>query len=169
MGLLRTAWCKLFSVTLLHFPCSTCFRCNIHPSSGAAYNVHADDTGKCTCRGPNPSVPATTCEVIRHFLFVSGQRSLRGYSNWSTTFRRPETRKWRFEIQEGQETGAICNRHATPVDDRPYRVPDRCYHATHLGQGQSSHRGGASVISLTGLELDTNNNNNNNNNNNMFA
>ena len=29
--------------------CSTCFGCNTHPSSGATYNVHADDTGKCTC------------------------------------------------------------------------------------------------------------------------
>ena len=44
MGLLRPAWCKLFSVTLLHFPCSTCFGCNIHPSSGASYNVHAAGT-----------------------------------------------------------------------------------------------------------------------------
>ena len=34
MGLLRPAWCKLFSVILLHFPRSTCFGCHIHPSSG---------------------------------------------------------------------------------------------------------------------------------------
>jgi hypothetical protein len=112
----------------------------------------------CTCRGLTPSSPATnictTYEVIHHLLLVSGQRSLRGYPNWSATCRNPETRKWWFEIQEGQETGAICNRHATHVDDRSYRVPDRCYHATHLGQGQSPHRGTASIISLTGLKFD---------------
>ena len=28
--------------------CSTCFGYNTYPSSGATYNVHADDTGKCT-------------------------------------------------------------------------------------------------------------------------
>ena len=49
LGLLRPVWCKLFSVTLLHFPCSTCFGCNIHPSSGASYNAHAAGTFKCTC------------------------------------------------------------------------------------------------------------------------
>ena len=42
MGLLGPAWCKLFSVILLHLFHSTCFGCNIHPSSGAIYNVHAD-------------------------------------------------------------------------------------------------------------------------------
>lgn len=108
----------------------------------------------CTCRGPNPSVPATTYEMIHHFLLVSGQRSLRGYPNRSTAFRKPETRKWRFEIQAGQEAGAICNRHAASVDDRPYRIPDRCYHATHLGQDQSPLRGRASIISLTGMKFD---------------
>ena len=41
MGLLGPAWCKLFSVTLLHLLHSTCFGCNIHPSSGASYNAHA--------------------------------------------------------------------------------------------------------------------------------
>ena len=45
MGLLRPAWCKF---TLLHFPCSTCFGCNIHPTSGASYNAHAAGTCKCT-------------------------------------------------------------------------------------------------------------------------
>ena len=48
-GLLRPAWCKLFSVTLLHFPRSTCFGCHIHPSSGASYNAHAASKCKCTC------------------------------------------------------------------------------------------------------------------------
>jgi len=28
--------------------CSTCFGSNTHPSSGASYNAHAADTGKCT-------------------------------------------------------------------------------------------------------------------------
>ena len=32
-----------------YFITITCFGCNTHPSSGATYNVHADDTGKCTC------------------------------------------------------------------------------------------------------------------------
>ena len=41
MGLLGPAWCKLFSVILLHLFHSTCFGCNIHPSSGASYNAHA--------------------------------------------------------------------------------------------------------------------------------
>ena len=40
-GLQGPAWCKFFSVILLHLFHSTCFGCNIHPSSGASYNAHA--------------------------------------------------------------------------------------------------------------------------------
>ena len=72
MGLLRPAWCTLFSVTLLHFPCSTCFGCNIHPSSGASYNAHAAGTCKCTCELTR-STPDTawngsthTCTYLYH-------------------------------------------------------------------------------------------------------
>jgi hypothetical protein len=59
MGLLGPAWCKLFSVIYYTF-CSTCFGCNTHPSSGATYNVHADDTGKCTCE-LTCSTPCLAC------------------------------------------------------------------------------------------------------------
>jgi hypothetical protein len=95
----------------------------------------------------------TKHEVTDRLPLVSGQCSIRGYPNWGKTFRKPETRRRRFEVQEGQETGAVCNRTATHNDDRSYRVPDRCYHATHLGQGQSPHTGTTSVVSLTGFKF----------------
>ena len=45
MGLLRPAWFKLFSVTLLHFPCSTCFGCNIQ--HGCILHPKHVEQGKC--------------------------------------------------------------------------------------------------------------------------
>jgi hypothetical protein len=63
LGLLGPAWCKWFSVILLHFFFALHVSdVNTHPSSGASYNAHADDTGKGTC-GLTRSTPclASNC------------------------------------------------------------------------------------------------------------
>ena len=61
-GFTRTSLMQI--VVLFYYTfCSTCFGCNIHPSSGAIYNVHADGTGQLT--------RALTCTICMYIIYRS--------------------------------------------------------------------------------------------------
>lgn len=74
----------------------------------------------------------------------------RGYRSRNWSFWKPQIREGWLEVISRQGDEPLCNRNATPVTDWSHRLPDCCYPATCLGQGQSPHTGTASDIDLAG-------------------
>ena len=62
-GFIRTSLMHIVLFCFYYTICSTCFGCNTHPSSGAIWNIHADGTGKCTCK--------LTCSICMYILYRS--------------------------------------------------------------------------------------------------